>query len=403
MKDNWDNNWSEYIKTTLDEYQPPIPDKLWDQLETSFGGSQAPNIGLVKYIGVITLGIGVIIIAYLLYQNNDIVWESVSDAKTKVELQTIDTMWTVENVENKEDVFKSGTPNQTLVSATDIEQQTTEAVNKTTRENNHTEFSSETNIHIQSQKKDAISNIKNNTKYTNGIHLDANDDNLNCKHEGCILKPSLENYKQQKEMKNYGCLNYLPLFLEKVQPHLAQINAGRSSIFSAQKHKRRVRKELLYRIGGGMQYFDFWNAYFDPSIEYRVDRFGLFGGILYNINNVREIIRGEGADESTVNILTKSILQHRISLMGGVNFSLLPSSKHQLVLNGGVISKSIILNGEGGSSIPLMIKSGLEFRLPVFKKYQSGIYYNYLYNFSGSNQSGHQVGVCLLFGRKIKR
>ena len=148
-----------------------------------------------------------------------------------------------------------------------------------------------------------------------------------------------------------------------------------------------------------MQSLDSWNAYIDPSVELRINHFGFYGGLFYNINNVREITSGEGANESTVNILTNSTIQHRLSFTCGTNYTLISSKKHQVLMNGGVISKSISLNGNGGRSLPFLLKSGFEFRLPVFKNQQSGIYYNYLYGITDESKSGHQLGFRLMFGK----
>ncbi|MCT4648568.1 MAG: hypothetical protein N4A74_26505 [Carboxylicivirga sp.] len=396
MKDNWDNNWSDYMKTTLDNYQPPVPDKLWDRLETNLDTNPASKIGLTKLIEGITLGIGVIISTYFLFQNSDTTLDTVSDTKTNVQLQSTEIKPEEENTEHKEGTFNKMIPDQTLTSASNSLQHSSKAVINTSYEKYPKLSSSETDKGIQFSTTNKI----NNTENPSNILTSNYDNNFTERHDTFTNKLIRNNNEGSEEMLNFDRVNYLPLHSEKVQPHLAQINAEPSFIPHAVKHKRNVKKELLYSIGGGMQFFGSWNAYFDPSIEYRINRFGFYGGIFYNLNNVREITSGEGVNKSTVNILTKSTIRHRLSLITGAYYVLLFSKKHQLIVNGGVISNSITLNGDGGSSIPFLIRSGLEFRLPVFRKYQSGVYYNYLFSTSEASKSGHQFGFRLLFGKK---
>jgi hypothetical protein len=286
-------------------------------------------------------------------------------------------------------------------------------INKNNQLKTSTPYESEINASMVAQSKNKSLNgnewLAHNTDATlldndntdlNQEHINTTSNNLQPNHIKWLVD---KNVQGQEEWLVFESLNYLSPNQTLPHPSLAPVNTINIPTTLITTKKRKVSKELLFGMSGGILSLGKVNAYLSPSVEYRINRFGFYGGAFYNINDVRKITSGEGANESTVNVITSSTIQHRISAIIGANYSIWSSNKQQLLLNGGLISKSFTLNGNVGSSLPFLLDGGLEFRRSVFKKYQAGIYYNFLYAASGESQTGHQVGIRLLFGGKRKR
>ena len=383
MKDNWDKKWSEYMETRLNEYQPAVPENLWNRLEDNLNLSQVAKIGLYKIIGGITLGVGMIMAGYFLFIKTDESDKIDSELNIGIHEQTDESKSIFERAETNKQI--NNVANDGSVSnkrekhiQTGKEMMKDQTIGRS----------------FSSAEKDAIFGSENNNQNI-ASQLTTKKTDL---HESMFHQAELCD-----ESNVYArVLPYAEVKHERLSADLADISLRPSTYVHTNRYNGKIKTKLYYTLGGGAQFVYSWDVFLNPSIEYRVNKFGFYGGILYSINNIREITSGEGANNSTVNVLTNSIIQHRLSLMVGTNYSLWQSSKHQLMLNVGVISKSVALNGKGGSNLPLLLNTGVEFRLPVLKKYQTGIYYSYLHTVSKESKSGHSIGVKLLLGGKKK-
>jgi len=348
MKDNWDNNWSEYIKSTLEDYQAPVPDKLWDNLNNQLGKPKKASIINSKLFTYLLSGITIFTIAYFLYKSDTSIDSEKNSQMTKVA--------------KTKSVAVNNPPKKIL---------TDEFKLKT--------FNSNVNNKITSAQKEMVS--LNNFDAHFKEELQSNK------------KVHLEPLKRQF-CKHMMITSKLPITaLKPIQAILT------SNI----KQKKRFKTKTNFGIGAGFQSINSWNAYTGAYGEFRVNKFGVYGGLYYNPNQLNKITKGDGADDTTESVLTATGIQHRLSFSFGLNYTLFKTTNKHIFINAGIISKSLSLNGNKDIRAPLLMNTGLEFRIPVLKTDEIGIYYNYLFNPSSKNKKGHQVGIkILLKGSKIK-
>lgn len=333
MKDNWDNNWSEYIKSTLDEYCPPVPDDLWNNLEGKLPVSK-PSIFLTsKFILSSILSICIIVGVYFLSTDKD----RIADHKFKEQIHTIDT------IKNN----KTVKPNLQLAE---------------TETETETKLSTSTKQLYDMGEADAAS---------------------------FILKPSDELIKQQAIAQQQS--SYDPITNKKQTLALQKMLHKRIKI--KVDKKKRIKKEFNLSIESGIQYFESINFTAGIRSQFNWNRLGIYGGIHYSPNQLSKFISGEGTENSTVKVLTASETQHRLSFLSGLSYHILNAQNKRLSVNAGILSKTISLNGNSSFYNPFMVSTGVEYHIAFLRKYKTGVYYNYLFVSSGQNTNGHQFGV----------
>jgi hypothetical protein len=341
MKDNWDSNWSKYIKSTLDDYHPPVPDSLWNNLESKIPVAKKSIFFTGKFFSRVIFSIALVVGIYFLYTNNDKL------NKTKVSEQ--------------------------LTSNNSIE------INKTTQLNSLAENS---NIHTPvTETKKTQSELSTVANQLNAINKSIVSE---FKETVTNSQRTSEPIINQRYLKTTIVQPELPIFLKEMRHKHINIK---------HKKKRTIKKEFNIDFESGIQSIDSWSFITGIHAEYNWNRLGIYGGMHYSPHQLREFISGEGAENSTVKVLTADKIQHRINFFSGVSFHAINTKDKRISANAGILSKTISLNGSSEFYTPLMISTGIKVRLPFLRKYNTSIYYNYLFNLSNQKSNGHQVGI----------
>ncbi|PXY01377.1 hypothetical protein DF185_07785 [Marinifilum breve] len=356
MKDNWDNNWSDYIKSTLDEYNPPVPDQLWNNLEGKIPVSN-PSVFLTgKFFAGAILSIGMIVGAYFLFSNKN-------------------------QLENRELSEQLNNNNKIEINKT---------VDLHSANNNY-------NLHITDTDTDTDTDTeaqKSTREISTSIEL-LND-------LGESGAPAFKEKPSNEERKHAAIADqqYLYAGIIKAEEPLVLHESFHKRIKIQNKKKKRIEKDFNMAIDAGMQYMKSASFIAGIQAKYNWNRLGVYGGLHYSPNQLREFTSGEGAESSTVKVLTADGIQHRINFFSGLSYHVIKTRNNRLSAKAGVISKTISLNGDANYYNPLMISTGLELRIPVLRKYNTGIYYNYLFKPSDQKINGHQLGVRIQLNRK---
>ncbi|MCT4673606.1 MAG: hypothetical protein N4A37_10255 [Prolixibacteraceae bacterium] len=370
MRENWDNNWSEYIKTSLNQYEPEVPNEIWNNLETNLNKTGSTNKNkLSKIIANITLSICVIGSVYYFFTKRD----------------------------GLKDVTSYSNPiNQHHRIKNDIIKKLNYGGNVIVENNKEIIIKDEKN---RTQRISTFKNFKNTIKSNKVVKQ-----NHSSKKKTIKLNPEERNFQIPKRINiKYIKPKEITYQLSNNKIVLFETSATAEILSNSNSRKKIKRNIFLYSIGGGIHKFSSWNGFLATTGEYRFNKLGIYGGVKYYMNNIRNITSGEGANEDTVNEITRSIIQHRISFIAGINPIIWNKSNYHILINLGVTSKSLALNVKGGTDSPFTLSTGVEFRMPIFKKYITSINYNYLLGLSDRSKQGHSIGFKILLTNKKRR
>jgi hypothetical protein len=253
MKDNWDNKWSEYIKSTLEEYDAPVPNNYWNTIQQSIATSKSSLYSIIKLAALGLVGTGVIMVLYFAFIKEKSLNDS-TQAKVTFSLLPPKPM----NIK----VLSS---NQSLSPVTKFKM----------KEDKFTLYDAHT------PKKVTEANSQVDVEST----IDFEPESIG------IEKVRLSSIQSEKIRD-----------LRRINP---------------KKNKLKVRnksKELYWNLGvdAGSLKLNEYNFYVGPYAEIGINRLGCYTGFIYNPNEVNEITVGEGANNTTVSEITRKSLQHRI-------------------------------------------------------------------------------------------
>lgn len=370
MKENWDNKWSEVIKSTLDDYEAEVPGNQWHALQnklhakpTIFSLSLKAVAGVIVVLGVAVLGI---------FQMDDetSVNTTLTHSIKQDDLQENPSLLTMERAAQQNTQANTSEAHQGEPELADnkythqtspqsqIDKYTTDKLNITSI------------IPKQKHKKEQA--VSKHNKPSSTTMNQAQLDGTSCSQAN--ISPMLATKGLTKNREIDQTLKPLP-------------NAAPA--FSKKAARPSYPATFMIGFGGGM-FSDQsnWNGYADVQGQLCWRKWRLYTGVSYSCmqQQVQTLVYDTlKVDQSRL---------HQLSLTGGFKRELIHYNGHQINMSAGV-HQPFYFNRKIELDDRLKYSGGIEWETLMRKKYKICVYYNILLSNQKTKDTGHMIGVRL--------